>query len=306
MRKYYINSDNGMQSDLVEISHIKYAFDTAEHIHDAIEFVYILSGRGEHIIDDRKEKVSRGTLVVIDCGQVHSFSVTESTEYFNLLIKPEFIDKSLKSKSSLGDILRYLNYEINVHECQNIHFRNGEEDKIEEILTSILKEGINQKYGYLKFVHAYVELLIHNMVRNIKEDYISAINKRNNQIDEAMQYIQDNCGLQLTLMDVSKKFNFSANYISEVLQQNTGLSFKQFLIEKRMMKAIRMLLSNEEDYSVERVINECGYSNKTFFYNTFKQHFGVMPKDIKRYRDGHDEYVREKFFGVMERKQNNT
>ena len=72
------------------------------------------------------------------------------------------------------------------------------------------------------------------------------------------------------------------------------------------MKAIRMLLSNEEDYSVERVINECGYSNKTFFYNTFKQHFGVMPKDIKRYRDGHDEYVREKFFGVMERKQNNT
>lgn len=295
MKKYSISNDGALQSSLVEISHIKYACDTAEHIHDAIEFVYILSGKGEHIIDDRKEKASRGTLVVIDCGQVHSFSVTESTEYFNLLIKPEFIDKSLKSKSSLGDVLRYLNYEINVHECQNIHFRNGEEDKIEEILTAILKEGINQKYGYLKVVHAYVELLIHNMVRNIKEDYISVINKRNSQIDEAMQYIQDNCGLQLTLMDVSKKYNFSANYFSELLKQNTGLSFKQFLIEKRMMKAIRMLLSKEEDYSVETVINECGYANKSFFYNTFKQHFGVMPKDVKRYRDGHEKYVREKF-----------
>ena len=62
-----------------------------------------------------------------------------------------------------------------------------------------------------------------------------------------------------------------------------------------MMKAIEMLLTKEKDYSVETVINECGYANKSFFYNTFKQHFGVMPKDIKRYRDGYDECVREKF-----------
>ena len=306
MREYCISNDGILQSNLIEISHIKYAFDTEEHTHDAIEFVYILSGKGEHIIDGRKEKVSRGSLVVIDCGQVHSFSVTENTEYFNLLLKPEFIDKSLKSKSKLRDVLKCWDYEFDGSEYTNIHFQNGDDDKIEEILTSVLKEGISQKYGYLNVVRAYVELLIHNIVRNLKEYHIGTISKKNIQIDEAIQYIQDNCGLQLTLMDVSRKYNFSPNYFSELLKQNTGLSFKQFLIEKRMMKAIRMLLSNDEDYSVETVINECGYANKSFFYNTFKQHFGVMPKDIKRYRDGHEEYVREKFFGVIEHKQNNT
>lgn len=295
MKEYSISNAGALQSNLVEISHIKYACDTEAHIHDAIEFVYILSGKGEHVIDNRKEKVSRGSLVVIDCGQVHSFSVTESTEYFNLLLKPEFIDKSLKTRNNLYDILKYWNYDIDSSECKNIYFQNGEDDKIEELLALILKEGINQKYGYLNVVRAYVELLIHDMVRNLKEDHVGVINKRNDQIDEAMQYIQDNCGLQLTLMDVSKKYNFSANYFSELLKQNTGLSFKQFLIEKRMMKAIRMLLSKDENYSVERVINECGYANKSFFYKTFKQHFGVMPKDIKKYRDGHEEYVREKF-----------
>lgn len=295
MKKYSIRNNEPLHSSLIEISHIEYAYDTEEHIHDAIEFVYILSGKGEHVVNDRKEKVSRGSLVVIDCGQVHSFSVTENTKYFNLLLKPEFIDESLKTKSNLYDLLKYWDYTIDGSECKNIHFQNGEDDRIEELFALILREGINHKYGYLNIVRAYVELLIHNMVRNIKEDYVSVINKRNNQIDEAMQYIQDNCGLQLTLKDVSKKYNFSPNYFSELLKQNTGLSFKQFLIEKRMMKAIRMLLSNEEDYSVETVINECGYANKSFFYNTFKQHFGVMPKDIKRYRDGHAEYVREKF-----------
>ena len=306
MIEYSITNDGILQNSLIEISHIKYACDTEEHKHNAIEFVYILSGKGEHIIDGRKEKVSRGSLVIIDCGQVHSFSVTENTEYFNMLFKPEFIDKSLKSKSKLRDVLNYWGYETDGYEYKNIYFQNGDEDRIEEILTSVLKEGIGRKYGYMNVVHAYVELLIHNIVRNLKECHVSTVSKKNNQIDEAIQYIQDNCGLQLTLMDVSRKYNFSPNYFSELLKQNTGLSFKQFLIEKRMMKAIRMLLSNDEDYSVERVINECGYANKSFFYNTFKQHFGVMPKDIKRYRDGHDEYVREKFFGVMERKQNNT
>mgnify|MGYP002518941395 CR=1 FL=1 len=203
MIEYSITNDGILQNSLIEISHIKYACDTEEHKHNAIEFVYILSGKGEHIIDGRKEKVSRGSLVIIDCGQVHSFSVTENTEYFNMLFKPEFIDKSLKSKSKLRDVLNYRGYEIDGYEYKNIYFQNGDEDRIEEILTSVLKEGIGRKFGYMNVVHAYVELLIHNIVRNLKECHVGTVSKKNNQIDEAIQYIQDNCGLQLTLMDVS-------------------------------------------------------------------------------------------------------
>ena len=295
MRKYYINSDNGMQSDLIEISHVKYAYDTDAHIHDAIEFVYILSGRGEHIIDNRKEIVSRGSLIVINCGQVHSFSITESMEYFNLLFKPAFIDKRMEGSNDFHDVIKYFNYEIEDTNIKNIYFQNGDADKVEEIFVSMLKESISHQYGYINIVRAFLEVLIHKIVRNTLSSYDYKTKQRNEHIDEAIQYIQDNCGTNLTLEGVSNKYSFSANYFSELLKQDTGLTFKQFLIEKRMMKAIQLLLSKEQNYDVETIINKCGYANKSFFYKTFKKHFGVMPKDIKRYRDGHEEYIKEKF-----------
>lgn len=99
MIEYSITNDGILQSNLIEISHIKYACDTEEHKHDAIEFVYILSGKGEHIIDGRKEKVSRGPLVIIDCGQFVNRKNVAGDIYY--AINPSQINYSLSDLDSI-------------------------------------------------------------------------------------------------------------------------------------------------------------------------------------------------------------
>lgn len=295
MKTYTIDNQRAIQNDLAEIQYIKYSCDTDVHIHDAIEVVYILSGKGEHIIDNRIERVSRGSLVIIDYGQVHSFSITEPIEYYNMLFKPAFIADCLREKKCFSDILKYWGCETDGLEMKNIYFCNGEEDKIEKLFYLILNESTKRKFGYMNFIRSYTELIMHSAVRNVLSDSKKMAYRRDEQIYDAMQYIQNNCNLQLTLADVSKRYNFSANYFSELLKQHTGLSFKQFLITKRMMKAMLLLLRKSKNYSVEEIISECGYMNKSFFYKTFKQHFGITPKDVKRYRNGDKEYIKENF-----------
>ena len=127
----------------------------------------------------------------------------------------------------------------------------------EKLFYLILNESTKRKFGYMNFIRSYTELIMHSAVRNVLSDSKIMAYRRDEQIYDAMQYIQNNCNLQLTLADVSKRYNFSANYFSELLKQHTGLSFKQFLITKRMMKAMLLLLRKSKNYSVEEIISEC-------------------------------------------------
>ena len=293
METIMINSNNIMKSNLIELAYVEFAHDDKVHMHDAIELVYIVSGNGEHIVDGRKEKVSGGSLILINHGQTHSFNVIGSMDYFNMLLKPEFISKELMGCNDFRDILTYFNYESEMN-FENIYFENEERERIESLLLTILKDGIEHGYAYLKCVRANVELLIHLIVRRIMKEKKRNTDKENEIINEAIRYICENCAEALNVADVSKKFNYSQDYFSYLLKLETGLRFKQFLVEKRMQKAMGLLLSKRKIYTIEDIMKECGYSNKTFFYKTFKSHFGVVPKVVKKYKDNYEEYIKGK------------
>ena len=67
------------------ISYGSHAVDNAEHTHDFLEIVYIVSGSSLQIVDGREYQVSAGDLLFINLGSTHSFTCGKRFSYANII-----------------------------------------------------------------------------------------------------------------------------------------------------------------------------------------------------------------------------
>ena len=66
---------------------------------------------------------------------------------------------------------------------------------------------------------------------------------------------------------------------SLIIKKQTNETFKKILKRKKMDKANYLLLNT--DLSISNIIRIIGYDNTSYFYRTFKEYFGLSPKEYR-------------------------
>lgn len=286
MKCYSIGSDP-LNRDDIDIKFIEYGYDEPVHFHDAIEIVYVVSGQGEHIIDEKSFKAQRGFLTIMDYSCIHSVHMWENMKYYNILFKASFLSNSLDQDENMRQMLKqYFYYDLSdKFLCTEFHDVETAQ-KIEELFFEILEEGISKKVRYIDLIRCHLDEIISLTLRNVSQTVNSRIDE---MLAEAIEYISNNCADALMLEDVAKKFNYNSKYFSNKLKEYCGLSFKQLLLRKRLSNVIYNLWKTEEP--IEEIIPKCGFTNKTYFYEVFAKNYGVKPKFVREYRDNYNKYL---------------
>ncbi|AXI10311.1 hypothetical protein CUC15_15830 [Oceanobacillus zhaokaii] len=97
-----------------------------------------------------------------------------------------------------------------------------------------------------------------------------------------LEYINQNYDQDLSLTDISKKFNLTEGYISRVLKKNANINFKKHLNNLKINKAKELL--KKGNYKVNEVSALVGYKNVNTFIRTFKQQEGIPPGEFSKFR----------------------
>jgi len=84
----------------------------------------------------------------------------------------------------------------------------------------------------------------------------------------------------LSVSDVAHKIGTHARQLSEDFNRITGKYIQHWLQEKRMEQACNLLLKTEIEIS--RVAESVGYTSVTTFSNTFRDYFGMPPKEYRQ------------------------
>ncbi len=87
----------------------------------------------------------------------------------------------------------------------------------------------------------------------------------------------------LNLDAVAEKLNISANYLSQIINKNTGKTFCDIIGKLRVEEIKQMLNSTQYDkYTLLSIGLEAGFNSKSVFYRTFKKFTSMTPSE---YRD---------------------
>ena len=79
-------------------------------------------------------------------------------------------------------------------------------------------------------------------------------------------------GLELT--DLADRIGTNRTYLSNIIHDEYGQNFSEFINSRRIAYAIKMMQEADESYPVRYVAMKCGYNSLQSFYNNFAKYTG--------------------------------
>lgn len=257
------------------------------HLHDFIEFVYITSGKFTHTVDGVEYPVTKGNLVIINYNQTHNFNGDTSSEQFNILLKPEFIDEQIKNRDDVFALLEVSGYQgfkdLIDRGKSVIKFSVDERKRFESIMFILEKELENNDSGYEISASSCINLLLTMIFRKLSQPSYASGEIINNYI---LRYIKEHCDEKLTIESFSSMGHYNPSYYSRAFKKYTGLTFTDYLKQVRMEKACDLLLNS--NYKIDDIYSKVGYSDKTKFFKDFRKYTSTTPL---KYRKGKNQIL---------------
>ena len=121
---------------------------------------------------------------------------------------------------------------------------------------------------------AILKQLILKVLETVDENALPA-----RMVEALDKYIRDNAGDDISNTEIGAIFGYHPFYISKVLKDRKGTTLRQYIIAYRLKLAKKLL--SESAKSVNEVSEECGFNDPSYFTKTFKNAFGMTPKDYR-------------------------
>ena len=84
---------------------------------------------------------------------------------------------------------------------------------------------------------------------------------------------------EVTVEAVTKELGYTRQYVSGRFHRTTGRLLSQFLKEKRLEKAARLLKTG--NLRISQVARRCGFDSENYFRQQFRQRFGMSPRQFR-------------------------
>ncbi len=231
--------------------------------------IYVIE-KGEIIVEGGGESfiAREGDLVLIPSLVTHSARLTDSR-----FVKKSWIHFAMKQ----GVSEYFLGYD------RPIKISLSDLPQTLEIINSVIRYGdLSEPYRSLKTSSAIFELVALFFDKFQPKRTIELDN-----IDKAIEFINDNFTEQFSLDFLAEKFNCSGNHFIKKFKEKTGYTPIKYLSIKKIEEAKRLLESTE--LSINAVMEKVGYEDSSYFSKLFKKLVGYSPKN---YRDNVDVKVK--------------
>lgn len=249
------------------------------HTHDFIEFVYMLRGRSVHRVDGVEYPLSGGDLLIINYGETHSFDGDPAAQFYNILIKPAFLDDSMRECRDLFLLLKAPPYrefgDLVDARCRCIRFSPEEKNCFEYMLRLLEKELQSRALGYDLTTHTGVNFLLAMILRRMCASHTGVPE----EFARVPEYVAAHYAETLHVTELAAMCHYNPSYFSRVFRKYTGITFSAYLKQVRIAAACRHI---EDGRRLGDLYTRVGYTNKTNFYKHFRQVTGQTPLQYKK------------------------
>ncbi len=118
-------------------------------------------------------------------------------------------------------------------------------------------------------------------VQDYQQENQHALSDRSKQLMNAIYKFIDEDLAGANLSSIARKMQMTDSHLSRMFKKNTGYNFSEYLSERRLEEAAKLLLQDTK-LKVADVSDALGYGNPTYFLSRFKAKYGVSPSAYRK------------------------
>ncbi|MBB5225468.1 AraC family transcriptional regulator [Treponema ruminis] len=242
------------------------------HWHNHIEILYVLEGKIDFTVEQRKYLLTDGDMIIINSELIHSSKLCGHARYILLQVP-------LSAFEGVYD------------EIENVLLKekpeSGEAEKLFSYLSLMLKSVDDQRQeNKIKFISLlydfFYQLLTSYKVEQKKAGTLSYYGI--NRISPVMAYVEKEFRNKISLSDVAEILNVTPEHMCRLFKKYTDMTFNEYLMSLRISAFYQMLQNTNQKISV--ILEECGITNYKVFIREFKKTFGKTPEVIRSEMQG--------------------
>lgn len=249
-----------------------------------LKIMYVVQGELYINLSDRHTIcLKKGNFIIVPPDVEHSvFSCNDDDMVINLFLKLSTFETAFASMLMEADTFSVYFWQMlyGRNEESMIWFDSLPDEFLENLIWKMDTEKENPKEGGNFLLISYVMTFVAYALAYHKDDMkpVNGLQFQTEHFPAMIQYIRRNYNT-VTLSSLAEHFHRSEGYLSRYIRRETGYTLVQLLKRYRMKQAGIML--RETMLSVEQVMLEVGYTDISYFYKVFRQHFGVTPKKYR-------------------------
>ena len=274
MSRYYYSLDKNQAftirgtAKLLNIASSRYGGDwhSVPHTHSHTELFFIVSGKGQFLIQDQVFPVDVNNLVIINPNVLHTEDSLNAQPLEYIVLGLEGIELAT-SENSNGQF------------CILDHFESAE---ISSCLRNILREMEQKSTGYEDVCQAFMEILIIRLMRSTSLAVPAEPQSfsGNRQCAMVRRYIDLHFKEPLTLEQLAEEAHMNKYYLSHAFKREYGVSPINYMISRRIEESKYLLA--ETDLSLSQIAQLLGFSSLSYFSQVFRRTQSVSPLDFRQ------------------------
>jgi AraC family transcriptional regulator, transcriptional activator of pobA len=256
------------------------------HSHDFLVLAYFERGGGSMWLGNREWQIEAGDVYLIAPGEVVGAGDDASGLHepggWAVFFQPEVLGSQVPGAflSWRAHPLLFPFVRGAAGGAQRLKVPPAERPSFSEHLSALDLELRHRQDGYREAVLSHLTLLLVDVSR-LAVDVVGDLRLKDEPLlAEVFGFIEDRYHEPISLRDVARAVSLSPGHLTTVLRRKTGRTVQEWIAERRMAEARRLLV--ETGLSVEEVGRSIGYGESGYFVRSFRRAHGTTPLAWRR------------------------
>lgn len=255
--------------------HLKsHSFVEDPHRHDSYLMVFFTNGSGLHEVDFDKFEIKRGSLFVLQPGQMHHWSLSEDIEGFVIIFSQELYNLYFGQKK-----INEYNFYHSIHNRPEMVFEEYEILKILPYFNLLIQENDQNNKMQLDKMLNLLDCIHIEISRKYSETYSHQTHSYNIKINTFEMLLEQYFRQEKLPSFYAEKLNITLKHLNRICNEILEKTATEVIMNRVVLETKRMLI--DKQLAVNEVAYAVGYEDYSYFSRFFKKQTGMSPTEFR-------------------------
>ncbi len=252
----------------ISFNHKKFTDITVDRVepqtHDGFEIIYVKEGNLTYRIADKSFFVKKDNMILTRPGNIHLIDFNDKAVYdrYDIIFDVNVI---------FNDIYKKLSEDIHVMDCAKSPMISELFEKMDYYCAHYTDSALENI-----LLHLADEIFYHIVPKKASSASVKVT--EHPELFQILSYIEEHLNEQLTLEMICNRLYISKGTLHRIFLEHLNISPKKYIRAKRLLMAQKMLRKGK---SATNIYEQCGFTDYSSFYRSYKKEFGHPPSDEK-------------------------